>query len=41
MKALAVLSLFVISFSKVNAAIEPDNTAINQWDQVTGELTAD
>lgn len=41
MKTLAVLLLIVISFSKVNAAIESDNSTINQRDQKTGELTAD
>ena len=41
MKTLAVLILVVLSFSKVTAAIAPDNTAINQRDQKSGELTAD
>ena len=41
MKTLALLLLVVLSFSKVNAAVDPDNTAINQRDQKTGELTAD
>ncbi len=41
MKTLAVLFLVVLSFSKVTASVDPDNTAINQRDQKAGELTAD